>query len=145
MILRNLTLPAIALAAALLTANVAWGLGEELSESKEELKLVYDVSATDHGTGRVTIHLTIADEGRLAPLDRGVSFVIPSRDGTGYVDLSAPLERKVDGGKQHLRIHLLKEWAERGAIHLQTNTLDGKQTPLTWYYHVIPVKPIVAP
>ena len=137
--LRTICLTAIALAAISLAAGQAWALGFELGETKDQLKLQYDVSATDHGTGRVTINLTIADEGRLKPLDRGVALVIPSKDKSGYVDLSVSLERRLENGKQIVSVHLTRELAERGQIQLKTNTLDGKQQPLTWYYHVIPI------
>ena len=132
------TLPLLALATSLLGANVAWGLGHELSETKEQLKLEYEMSVTDHGTGRVTINLTIASAGRLGPLD-GVSLQIPSQDGTGYSDLSVALERREADGKQLYHAHLRKDWADRGAIHLKTHTLDGKSSPRTWYYHAIPI------
>lgn len=137
--LRMLVLPALTLAAVLVPANNTWGLGFELGESKEELKLVYEVAATDHGTGRVTVTLTIADEGRLKPLSRGVSLHIPDKAGTGYADLSVNLERREVDGKQVVSIHLAKELAERGAIHLKTDHLDGKSDPRTWYYHRIPL------
>lgn len=127
------------LAAMMLAANLAWGLGFELSETKDELKLKYDVAVADHGTGRVTVNLTIEDEGRLKPLDRGVSLVIPSKDGTGYVDLSVTLERRKVDDKQLVSVHLTRELAERAAIHLKTDHLDGKLAPLTWYYHKIPL------
>jgi hypothetical protein len=128
----------LTLVAALLSASEAWGLGFELSETKEQLKLEYDLSVTDHGTGRVTINLTITNEGRMSPPD-GVLLHIPSQDGTGYSDLSVALERKVEGGKQHYHAHLRKDWADRGQIRLQTHTLDGKSSPRTWYYHAIPI------
>jgi hypothetical protein len=136
---RTIYLSVLALSVHALVANSTWALGFELGETKEQLKLQYDVSATDHGTGRVTINVTIADEGRLKPLDRGVSLVIPSQDKSGYVDLSVSLERRMESGKQMLSIHLTRELAERGQIQLKTNMLDGKQQPLTWYYHVIPI------
>jgi hypothetical protein len=123
----------------LLAGNSVWALGFELGETKEQLKLQYDVAIADHGTGRVTVTVTIADEGRLAPLDRGVELVIPSQDGTGHVDLAVALERRKVDGKQEMRVQLTRELAERARIQLQTNTLDGKQSPLTWYYHAIPV------
>lgn len=131
---------AMAFAALLLGANVTWGLGFELGETKEELKFVYDVVATDHGTGRVTIKVTIADEGRMKPLSRGISLHIPDKGGSGYADLSVNLERREEDGKQVVSIHLSKELAERGAIQLKTEHLDGKSDPRTWYYHVIPLK-----
>ena len=139
MCLRKFSMSKIALAAVVLAANSAWALGFELGETKEQLKLDYEVSVADHGTGRVTINLTIADEGRLKPLDRGVELVIPSQDGTGYVDLAVLLERTNLDGKQQVRVHLARELAERATIQLQTNTLDGKQSPLTWYYHTISI------
>jgi hypothetical protein len=139
MSLRKYCLPSLVLAAVVLAANSAWALGFELGQAKEELKLEYDVSVADHGTGRVTINLTIADEGRLKPLDRGVQLVVRSKDGTGYVDLAVALERRKEDGKQHTSVHLTRELAERASIQLQTNTLDGKQEPLTWYYHRIPI------
>lgn len=139
MFTRTHCLPALVLAAVALAAGPAFGLGFELGETKEELKLVYDVATTDHGTGRVTITVTIADEGRLKPLSRGVSLHIPDQGGSGYADLSVNLERRQEGGKQVVSIHLTRELAERGAIHLKTDHLDGKVEPLTWYYHSIPL------
>src|SRR6187399_716605 len=62
----------------LLLATPDWvrGMGEILGETKEQLKLQYDVAVYDHGTGRVTITFTLEDEGRLKPL-YGVEFRIP--------------------------------------------------------------------
>ena len=142
---RKTCLPWVVLAAIVLSANLAWALGLELGESKEQLKLKYDVSVVDHGTGRVTITLTIADEGRLAPLDRGVELLIPSKEGTGYVDLSVSLNRRKVEGKQVVSVHLTKELAERASIQLNTDTLDGKVAPLTWYYHSIPIARYLKP
>jgi len=93
----------------------------------------------DHGTGRVTVTLTIADMGRLAPLDRGVELLIPSKGETGVVDLSLNLDRRKVDGKQVVSVHLTRELAERASIQLNTDTLDGKVAPLTWYYHSIPI------
>ncbi|MEX2176288.1 MAG: hypothetical protein WD872_18140 [Pirellulaceae bacterium] len=139
MFARSFCLPLVALAIFVSAATHVWALGFQLSETKEQLKLNYEVTAQDHGTGRVTVVLTIADEGRLAPLDRGVDLVIPSQEGTGYVDLSLSLERKSVDGKQVVRVHLKRELAKRAEIQLKTNTLDGKQSPRTWYYHSIPL------
>lgn len=101
MFVRKFRLPAIVFAAIILPASLAWALGERLGETKEQLKLKYDVSVKDHGTGRVTIVLTIADQGRLKPLN-SVDLVIPGKgrrkNRGGYVDLSVALAiREVDG------------------------------------------------
>ena len=130
---------AVILAAALvLTARRAWALGEILGETKEQFKLEYELAVHDHGTGRVTAVLTIADEGRLKPLS-AVELMVPKEDGDGYVDLSVSLATTEEGGKRVARVHLKKEWAGRAEIWLTTSTLDGKQTALTRYHHVIPI------
>ena len=75
---RKLHLPLLAFSVIALAACFAWAEGFGLGESKEELKLKYDVKVTDHGTGRVTIVLTLEDEGRLTPLT-DIQFRIPGR------------------------------------------------------------------
>ncbi|MDB5335262.1 MAG: hypothetical protein JWN70_881 [Planctomycetaceae bacterium] len=124
-------------------ADRAWGIGFYLSETKEELKLEYDVSVQDHGTGRVTVVLTLADEGRLKPLD-DVQLVIPGReknqDGGNWMDLVVSIDmRKTNAGQRVGRVHLTKEWAERAEIQLNTHTKDGKKDSLTRLHHVIPL------
>jgi hypothetical protein len=121
-----------------LAANLAWGLGFRLSETKEQLKLKYDVSLVDHGNDRVSVTLTILDQGRLEPLD-SVDFVIPSQDGTGFVDLVVSLATKKVDGKLSAQIELKKELAERAEIQLKTWSLDSKIEKRTWYYHSIPI------
>jgi hypothetical protein len=116
---------------------LAWAIGLQLGETKEQLKLKYDVSVVDHGTGRVTVNLTIADEGRLKPLD-SVDLLIPNKDGTtGSVELAVALATRRVNGKQLVSVHLKRELAERAQIHLKTSHLDGKELALTWYYHPI--------
>jgi hypothetical protein len=144
MSVRKLRLPLIGCAALVLAATLAWAEGFGLGETKEQLKLKYDVSLEDHGTGRVTVNLTILDEGRLKPLD-SVELVVPSNDGTNFVDLSLSLApRRVDG-KLMTYVHLKKEWAERAELRLKTSSLDGKQEELTWYFHAIPLAKYLKP
>src|SRR5687767_2762588 len=97
---RALAGPSLVFAAMAVSAHLAWAEGFELGESKEQLKLKYDVEVADHGTGRVTVTFTLVDEGRLKPLDRGVSLVVPSDDGTKSVDLSVSVKGKRIDGKQ---------------------------------------------
>jgi hypothetical protein len=125
------------------TAGRAWGIGFILGETKEELKLKYDVALKDHGTGRVTIVLTLADEGRLKPLDE-VQLAIPARekrkDGGHWMDLVVSIDMiKAEGGKRVGRVHILRELAERAEIRLNTHTMDGKPDLETRLHHVIPI------
>ena len=142
--LRRISIPLLSgLAVVLAATDRASAIGFILGESKEELKLDYDLSVTDHGTGRVTLVFTLADEGRLAPLDE-VQLAIPAEDknedGGHWMDLVVSIDMlKTEGGKFVGRVHLRKAWAERAEIRLNTHTLDGKVDPFTRLHHVIPV------
>jgi hypothetical protein len=120
------------------TAGRAWSISFGLGQSKEELKLKYELTVSDHGTGRVTVVLTLADAGRLKPVN-AMELVIPMEEGSGSVDLSVPLATREVEGKREARVHLKKEWAKRAQIWLTTSTLDGKQLLMGGYYHVIPI------
>ncbi|MBT6486212.1 MAG: hypothetical protein HOK71_16320, partial [Planctomycetaceae bacterium] len=127
-------------AAIVLPAGLAWALEFQLGETKEQLKLKYDVSVADHGTGRVTVVLTIADEGRLKPLN-SVDLVISSKEqikngGTGRPDFVLSMATREVNGKQVARVHLIKDLAERAEFQLKTSQFDGK---LIMVYHVIPI------
>jgi hypothetical protein len=126
---RKFRLPSIVFAAVVLTACFAWAEGFGLGETKEQLKLKYDVSLKDHGTGRVTVIVTIVDEGKLKPLD-SVDLVIRSKDETRFVDLSLSLATRKFDGKLLARVHLKRELAERAEIQLRTSSLDGKKEEL---------------
>ena len=142
MSVRSLHLSLIVLATIVIPASLSWAIGFRLGQSKEQLKLDYDVVVKDHGTGRVTVVLTMADQGKLTPLT-SVQLVIPDKEkndtGGHYADLSVALAIREQSGKQVVRVHVLKELAERAEIQLRTRHLDGKQEALTSYYHVIPI------
>ena len=135
---RRLCVSLFAFAAVVLAASLAWALGAQLSESKAELKLKYNLEVSDHGTGRVTAVLKITDEGRLKPLD-SVDLVIPGSGKTGYMDLSVSLATSKEEGKTVARAHLKKELAERAELQLKTHALDGKSSARSWYYFSIPL------
>jgi len=99
-------------------ASFALAMGFKLGESKEDLKLNYDVSIYDHDTGRVTI-----------------KFIL---------DFTMSMALRKDGEKRVGSIHIRKVWAERAEIQIKTGHLDGKQEPRTWYYHSIPLNELVA-
>jgi hypothetical protein len=119
-----------------------WSMGVILGQTKEQLKLKYEVSVYDHGTGRVTVTIALADEGRLKPV-RSVDLKFPSKDtfqdGVHMVDLSLSLATTKKDGKLVASVHLKKEWAEQAQLWLSTSYLDGKTLALTSYHHVIPI------
>lgn len=145
--LRSLKLLVTVIAVIAIPASIAWALGLQLGESKEELKLEYDVSVYDHDTGRVTIRFSLIDAGRLTPIT-AVDFSIPSEekhDGGGFKsDLTMSMDLRNDGAKQVGRVHIRKDWAERAEIRIKTGHLDGKHDARTWYFHSIPLKELIA-
>ncbi len=126
----------------LMMTQIGFAEGLGLGESKEELKLDYEVSIKDHGTGRVTVVFTLVDEGRLKPItsvDLSILSEKKHKGGGHMSDLSLSLAtRKVDG-RQVARIHLRKDLAEKAELHLTTGTLDGKRERMTWYFYAIPL------
>ncbi|WP_339731535.1 hypothetical protein [uncultured Gimesia sp.] len=128
----------------LLSVTVAWAIGFEIGQSKEELELKYEISVVDHGTGRVTVNLVIADEGKLKPLD-SVDLVISSEDGTTRPDLSVSLATRKEDGKLRVRAHMKKELAERAQLQLKTGTnpRTGKPALLAWFYYPISVAELI--
>jgi hypothetical protein len=126
----------ISFSAIVLGATVAWALNFGLSETKDELKLDYTIAVIESGTGRVTVKLAIADDGRLAPIS-SVQLNVPADDGSGYSDLSLSIAPRNADGKRHYSVHLKRNLAARASIRLMTSTLDGKQTPRTGYFHEI--------
>ena len=130
------------------TAGRAGAIGFILGETKEQLKLKYEVDVAevvidDRGTVLVTVVLTLEDEGRLKPLDE-VQLVIPSRqpfkDGGYGADLVVSIDMKQGAdGKRVGRVQFLPELAERAEIQLNTHALDGKTDPMTRLHHVIAV------
>jgi len=127
--------------ALLASTNVASALGFQIGDSKEKLGLKYDLQLTDHGTGRVTVNLTIEDPGKLKEL-QSVWLVIPAQTGTGHVDLSIELATHDRDGRLQVRAHLKKELAARAQLQLRTltNPRTGQSELLSWYYYSIPLK-----
>ena len=138
MMTRKFGLSLVLLASLLLSAHRASAMGEILGQSKEELKLKYDVVVHDPDNGIVQVQFTLADEGRMKPL-YGVELMLPMANGSGSYDLVAPLDLREIDGKRQVTVQLKKEWASRAEIWLNTYWFDGKKLVMTHYHHVIPV------
>ena len=134
-------LPALALLAVLLSTSIALGLGVEIGQSKDELGLKYELAATVHDSTRVTVQLTITDQGKLKPLD-SVSLDIPSSDKSGYFDLAVAMATTNIDGNLVATAHLSRELADRAEIRLKTHSSPdgGPRSDRSWYYFSIPVK-----
>jgi hypothetical protein len=99
--------------------GLAWARGIPLTESKEQLGLNYEFSATAKD-GTVRVQLTINDLGKLKPL-RYVLLAIPSDKKDDHrFDIYVPLVTEQDGGK-------LTAWAQLGSA---LNTLALSSIPM---------------
>ncbi|WP_397568199.1 hypothetical protein [Schlesneria sp. T3-172] len=137
----------VIIAAFAIPASCAFALGFRLGESKDELNLKYDLSVYDHDTGRVTVKFTLKDEGRLKPVtsvDLHIASDEKNERGGFKSDLTMSMSLREVEGNRVAQIHIRKDWAERAEIQIKTGHLDGKQEPLTWYYHAVPLKDLVA-
>lgn len=114
--------------------------GFELRETKEELKLGYDVRVSDNGGGRTSVTFTLADEGRIKPIT-SVQVAVPSADKSGYFDVVATLSPFERDGKKVYVLQLTRDLTERGELDLVTQTMDGKRMVMEWAYHRVPLGP----
>lgn len=121
-----------------LLGNLAWGIGGILGETKEELKLKYEVVVSDPANGQVGVEFTLESAGRLGSIG-AVELMIPKEDKSGSYDLTAPLALREENGKQVVRFNLKKEWAGRAEIWLTAKQVDGKFSGMERVHHVISV------
>ncbi len=128
----------LAVFAGVVLATDSHALGFELGKTKEELGLKYELTVSEHKTERVSIRFVLQDAGKMAPLT-SVDLSIPSDDGSGYFHLVVPIQLSESGDAKSARIHIHRDWLKNATISLKTRTLDGKQSPETWYYHLIPL------
>src|ERR1700683_4103948 len=61
-----------------------------LRETKDQLKLKYEVAVEEHGSGRVTVVFTLADEGRLKAAGIGATGHPRPRTEPGWLSLDGP-------------------------------------------------------
>jgi hypothetical protein len=114
--------------------GLAWARGIAVTESKEQLGLNYEFSATATG-GSVRVQLTINDLGKLKPL-RCVLLSIPSDKKDDHRSaVYVPLATEQDGGKLTAWAQLSREMAERATVQLvPENPPDGgKMAGGVWY------------
>jgi hypothetical protein len=142
MLMRTLRLSLMLVVVFLLTGDRIGAQDVVPAQTKEDLKLEYDVSVHDLGDGQVAVTFTLADEGRLKPL-YAVELNIPGQEKDEHgspADLAVSLDmRKNADGARAARFELRKDLAERAAIWLTTMSFDGRRLVSTRYHHVIPV------
>ena len=116
----------VVIAVVLMTSR-SWAHWYGLGPSKDEWGLKYDGEVDAANSDKLTVHFTIADQGRLKPIHSVfvMAFSNPDRSGTNLVKTSITLKPTVDG-KLTGQVEVGKEFADRAVIRIFTMTVDGR-------------------
>lgn len=133
----------LVVATMVLTSERSWAIRFALGPSKDEWKLKYDVAVYDSDGDKVTVVLTLADEGRLKPI-YSIDLVAFSKQtdnqGGHSYDATVPIELKTtQDGKRAGQAQIRKEFVNRAKIRIITLTVDGKRQPSGGAFYDIPI------
>ncbi len=132
--------------AVVLMSSRSWAVYYELGPSKDEWGLKYDGEVTVSNEGKLNVHFTLADQGRLKPIHSVHVFALsnPSRDGSRTYLLKAPMAMKpTQDGKQTGQMQIGRELADLAVVRIFTYTVDGQPQRLGVRYYDLPLKKFV--
>ena len=133
----------LVVAAIVLMSGGCWAIRYGLGPSKGEWKLKYDVAVYDADSDKLTVVFTLADEGRLKPVDSidlvAFSKQTDNQGGRSY-DVMVPIELKTTtDGKRAGQVQIRKEFADRAKIRIITHMVDGQRQPSGGAFYDIPI------
>jgi hypothetical protein len=131
-------------AAMVLMAGKSWAVFHALPPSKDEWGLKYDVEVAPADGDKVTVVLTMADEGRLKSVYSyhvvAFSKQTDSQGGRSY-DVKAPLVLKpTQDGQRTGQVQIRKDLVDRAMIRVLTLNVDGKRQTAGAAYYDIPLR-----
>jgi len=110
-----------------LMASSSWAHWYALGPTKDAWGLKYDGEVDSANGNKLIVRFTIADQGRLKPIDSVfvMAFSNPDRTGTNLV--KSPIKMKpTEDGKLTGQVEIGKEFADRAVIRIFTLTVDGR-------------------
>lgn len=116
----------VVIAVVLMTGH-SWAVWYALGPSKDEWGVKYDVEVDAAKADKLTVHFTLADQGRLKPIHSVfvMAFSNPNQTGTNLV--KSPITMKpTEDGKLAGQVEVAKEFADRAVIRIFTMTVDGR-------------------
>lgn len=117
----------LAVTAVVLLTSRTWAHWYELAASKDEWGVKYEGSVEAAPGDKVTVHVTIADPGRLKPIHSVFVMAFSNPNRTGVQLVKTPVTMKAtEDGKLTGRAEIPKEYADRAMIRIFTMTVDGK-------------------
>lgn len=120
-------------------ASLVWALGLPLNQNKKQLGLDYEITAVADKNDTVLVTLTVADLGKLKPLE-SIVLSVPSRQVKNGFDMLVPMATKRDGSKLKAWAQLSRDVAERATIELVPQNPPKGEEIIGWVFHPIPVK-----
>jgi hypothetical protein len=133
----------IAIAALALMAGKSWAVFHALPPSRDEWGLKYDVDVAPAEGDKVTVELTMADEGRLKSVYSyhvvAFSKQTDSQGGRSY-DVKAPIKLTTnEDGKRVGQVQIRKDLVDRAMIRVLTLNVDGRRQTAGAAYYDIPL------
>lgn len=116
----------VVIAVVLMTSR-SWAHWYALGPSKDEWGLKYDGRVDAADGGKLIVRFTIADQGKLKPVDSVfvMAFSNPDRTGTNLVKAQIKMKPTEDG-KLSGQVEIGKEFADRAVIRIFSLTVDGR-------------------
>jgi hypothetical protein len=140
---RLLRLATAVVAVILLTSGRSWAIYNVLGPSKDEWGLKYDVEVNSADGDTATVIFTLADEGRLKPVESIELFAFSketdSQGGHGY-DVKAPIVLKTTkDGRRVGQVQIRKEFLDRAQLRMLSRMFDGQPQSSGFACYEIPV------
>jgi hypothetical protein len=141
--LSRLATSCLVVAAFLVIAGRCCAVYFPLGPSQDEWGLKYEVQASATAGDKVNVLFTLADEGRLKPINSAtlVAFSKPDYDGSRSVLAHAPIVLKLNkDGKLAGQAQISKELLDRAQVQILTLSVDGKRQTAGAASYYIPLK-----
>lgn len=113
--------------AVLLMTSRSWAVWYALGPSKDEWGVKYAVEVDAAKDDKLSVHFTLADQGRLKPIHSVfvMAFSNPNQTGENLVKTAIPMKPTEDG-KLTGELEVEKKFADRAVIRIFTMTVDGR-------------------
>ena len=133
----------LVVAAIALMCEHGWAIRLGLGASKDDWNLAYEVVIKDIDGNHVTVVFTLADEGRLKPVDSidvvAFSKQTDNQGGRTYDVMTPIVLVSTQDGKRVGEAQIDKRFLDRAKIRIITHMVDGKRQPSGGAFYDIPI------
>lgn len=136
-------LSAFVIAAVMLMPSRSWAVFYPMGPSSDDWGMKYDLKVTPVSGEKLNVAFTLADGGRLKPINSITLIVFskPHADGGRSYLVKAPIDLKpTSDGKLAGEVQLPKQYADIAILRVLTLTVDGRKRTGGAAYYDIPLK-----